>query len=64
MGEKEKALTLSTADIMGIDPLDMRVTDWKWTRHVSRKTGKEMVKVKYYGGISDPVIDEYFLHNA
>jgi len=58
--KKEKALTLSTADIMGIDPLDMRVTDWKWMCHVSRKTGKEMVKVKYYGGISDPVIDEYF----
>jgi len=34
--------------------------DWRWSRHISRKTGKEMVKVKYYSGLTGPVVDEYF----
>ena len=57
---KPKPLTLSNADIMGIDPDEMRVTDWRWSPHVSRSTGKEMVKVKFYGDFTDPVITEYY----
>ena len=55
-----KPMRLSNADIMGIEPMDMAVTDWKWSAHTSRTSGKEMIKVKYYGGLSDPVITEYF----
>ena len=53
-------MRLSNADIMGTEPQEMLVTDWKWSPHVSRSSGKEMIKVKYYGGLSDPVITEYF----
>lgn len=55
----EKAYTLSTADIMGMQPEEMAVTSWKWSAHTSQRSGNEMVKVKYYGGLSDPVITEY-----
>ena len=58
--KREKELRLSNADIMGIEPERIEITDWRWSRHVSRKTGKEMVKVKYYSGLTGPVIDEYF----
>ena len=56
---KPKEMKLSTADIMGIQATEMAVTDWSWSRHVSRRSGKEMVKVKYYGDLSSPVIHEY-----
>ena len=56
---QEKELRLSNADIMGIEPQDMDVTDWKWRRHVSNRSGKEMVKVTYYGALSDPAVTEY-----
>jgi DNA repair protein RadD len=58
--KNEKPLMLGNADIMGIEPLEMSVTDWQWRKHVSRKSGKEMVKVTYYGGLSDAPITEYF----
>lgn len=57
---KPKPMKLSNADIMGYEPMELDVTDWKWSKHTSRSSGKEMVKVKYYGGLSDPVITEYF----
>ena len=56
----DKPLKLSNADIMGIEPEEMAVTDWRWRKHISRKSGKEMVKVTYYGGLSDLPITEYF----
>lgn len=58
--KQERKLTLSNADIMGIEAEEMPVTEWKWQRHVSRRSGKEMVKVKYYSGLAGPVVDEYF----
>jgi DNA repair protein RadD len=57
--EKPK-LALRDVDIMGIDSTDIDVTDWRWREHISRTSGKQMIAVDYYGGISDPVITEYF----
>lgn len=56
----KKKMALSSADIMGIEAQEMDITDWQWSKHVSRSSGKEMIKVKYYGGLSDPVVTEYF----
>jgi DNA repair protein RadD len=38
----------------------MLVSGWQWRVHHSRKSGKDMLKVSYYGGLGDAVIDEYF----
>lgn len=55
----KKEYKLSNADIMGIEPQEMQCTHWQWSKHVSRKTQKEMLKVRYYGGLADPIITEY-----
>ena len=55
----EKEMRLSNADIMGIEPLEMAVTDWRWRKHISTRSGKEMVKVTYYGQLSDAPVTEY-----
>lgn len=57
--KKEKEWRLSNADIMGIEAQEMTVTDWKWSKHTSQRSGKEMIKVKYYGTLADPVVTEY-----
>jgi DNA repair protein RadD len=53
-------LELRYDDIMGLDGNEMKVTDWRWRKHISRTSGKEMLSVSYYGGLSDPAITEYF----
>ena len=65
--EKEKEpLVLRNDDIMGIEAIDMPVKLWSWRRHTSRTSGKEMLKVTYYGDLSDAPITEYFpvLHDG
>lgn len=57
--EEEKEWRLRNDDIMGIEDSEMLVNDWLWSRHVSRSSGKEMVKVTYYGALSDPTVTEY-----
>ena len=52
-------LKLRNDDIMGLDGQDMTLTGWNWRRHVSRTSGKEMLAVSYYGGLSDPSVVEY-----
>jgi DNA repair protein RadD len=47
-------------DIMGIEGIEMPVTSWQWRKHTSRASGKDMIAVTYYGGLSDPGITEYF----
>jgi len=54
-----KRFELRTDDIMGIEPSEMVVTDWKWRKHVSKASGKEMLAVTYYGALSDKPITEY-----
>lgn len=56
--EKSK-LELRQDDIMGLEGIDLDVTSWTWRKHVSRASGKEMIAVTYYGGLSDPAITEY-----
>jgi DNA repair protein RadD len=53
-------MKLHNLDIMGLDGIDLIVTDWTWRKHVSRTSGKDMVAVTYYGGLSDPKVTEYF----
>lgn len=56
---KPKEWALSNACIMGIEPEVMSVTAWQWDKHTSRSNGKEMLKVRYYGSFSHPVVTEY-----
>jgi DNA repair protein RadD len=61
-----KPMTLHTDDIMGLSASEMAVNSWGWRVHVGRASGKEMIAVDYYGGLSDPIITEYFtiLHDG
>lgn len=63
---EEKTVELHTDDIMGIEAQEMRVKSWQWRTHVSRSSGKEMVKVTYYGALSDRPVTEYLpvLHDG
>ncbi len=54
-----KKLKLHDDDIMGLDGTDLDVTSWTWRKHISKASGKEMLAVTYYGGLSDPAITEY-----
>ena len=53
------ALKLSNLCIMGIEGIDMDVTAWTWRKHISRASGKEMLSLTYYGGLSDAPVTEY-----
>ena len=53
------ALKLSNLDIMGVEGTDLDVTAWTWRKHISRASGKEMLALSYYGGLSDPPVTEY-----
>lgn len=55
-----KKLKLHHDDIMGLDGSKMEVKEWRWRKHLSRTSGKEMLAVSYYGCLSDPAIVEYF----
>lgn len=65
-GKEKKILSLHDDDIMGLDPIDMDVTLWAWRVHTSRTSGKKMLKLTYYGALSDPPVVEYFpvLHDG
>lgn len=56
---ERKKLVLRDDDIMGLEGKDMEVKSWTWRKHVSKASGKEMLAVTYYGGLSDPAITEY-----
>lgn len=58
--EAEKApLKLHDVDIMGVSGTDMKVTAWHWSKHISKASEKEMLKVTYYGALSDTPVTEY-----
>ena len=52
-------LRLRDDDIMGTRPLEIVVTDWQWRVHTSQTSGKSMLLVTYYGGLSDEPVREY-----
>lgn len=56
---KEKDYKLRQSDIMGLDSLELEVKRWVWLPHVSAKSGKEMIRITYYGDLSDKPISEY-----
>lgn len=55
----DKDLTLRHDDIMGTGGRELSVTSWRWQVHTGRASGVKMLKVTYYGGLSDPAITEY-----
>ena len=59
--EEKKKHQLSEADIMGTDvpAKEMEVSEWHWNEHISRASGKEMLKVTYYGAINHEPVTEY-----
>lgn len=62
----KKKMELRNDDIMGLEGRDMEVTSWNWRRHLSRASGKEMLSVTYYGGLSERPVTEYLpvLHDG
>jgi DNA repair protein RadD len=56
---ESKGFKLHNIDIMGIEGQEIEVQEWKWRKHVSRTSGKDMLAVTYYGLLSDPPITEY-----
>ena len=58
--EKESNLHLRQDDIMGNEASEIAITDWRWRKHISRTSGKEMLAVSYYGGMISKPVKEYF----
>jgi len=56
---EKKAFTLHNIDIMGIEGQELEISEWKWRKHTSRASGKDMLAVTYYGALSDPPVTEY-----
>jgi DNA repair protein RadD len=54
-----KNLQLHDDDIMGLEGQELEVTSWAWREHTSKASGKQMLAVTYYGGLSDPAVTEY-----
>lgn len=54
-----KKWKLADVDIMGLEGFEMAVTSWRWRKHTSRTSGKDMLAVTYYGDLSDPTVTEY-----
>jgi DNA repair protein RadD len=44
---------------MGNEMTSMTVLGWYWSPHVSKKSGKQMVKIIYMGALSDIPVTEY-----
>jgi len=56
--QDEKRYKLHHDDIMGDKPLEMDVTEWAWRVHTSQRSGKTMIRVDYYHGLTHAV-NEY-----
>lgn len=63
---EEKPMYLRNDDIMGGANADLSVTSWRWRKHVGRTSGKAMLRVDYYGALSDEPVQEYMtvLHDG
>lgn len=59
--EPEKApLQLRDDDIMQVETHEMDVASWHWVKWNSKKSGKDMLRVDYFGKcLDDPSISEY-----
>lgn len=56
---EKKILVLRQDDIMGLSNNSMKITAWRWSCHQSQSSGKMMIKVTYYGQLSDRPVTEY-----
>lgn len=56
---EKKNLQLHNLDIMGDADKSMAVSEWAWSEHISRASQKQMVKIIYYGALSDKPVTEY-----
>ena len=57
---EKKPLELRNDDIMGESGREMEVASWSWNVHTSRTSGKEMLRIVYYGSsLSDLPVKEY-----
>lgn len=56
---EKKKLVLHNDDIMGNESHEIEVSGWRWARHTGKKSGKDMIKITYYGGLSDKPVHEY-----
>jgi DNA repair protein RadD len=55
-----KTYAMSNADIMRDEPdKSMAVTSWQMRPHTSYSSGKDMIRITYYGALSDKPIHEY-----
>jgi DNA repair protein RadD len=61
----EKRSTLARPDDTDImsKTLKMRVSEWRWREYTS-KSGNPVLKLTYYGDLSDPPVHEYFAVNS
>ena len=57
--EEKEPLKLRNDDIMGEGGTEFDVNYWEWSKHVSKTSGIDMLKVTYYGGLSDKPVTEY-----
>lgn len=48
---------LHNDDIMGLAPIEMSVTGWQWRKHRSYTSGKDMLTVTYYSGLTHSVTE-------
>ncbi len=56
---EKKPLLLRDVDIMGASPIKLDVKSWAWEVYKSRASGAEMLRVTYYGALSDAPVSEY-----
>jgi len=56
-----KPMELRQDDILGIEGTKMQVENWSWKKHISKTSGKEMLKVEYQKSIFSPPLCEYFV---
>jgi len=55
-----KKWRLHDVDIMGGNGTNISVSSWRWEKHISRSSGKELLCVRYYGRLTEPPVAEYF----
>lgn len=62
---EQKTYRLYDDDIMGSNhDKKMDIYGWRWFPAVSKASGKEMIKVHYFGkGLADPIVPEYYVIN-
>lgn len=56
---KDPDLRLRDDDIMG-GMMTLNVSEVVWAVHTSKTTGIQMLKARFYGGLTDPSIDAYY----